>query len=285
MLGASRLRLTNGRLDGLSSRIRLISQRRFGFDSAAPLVALGKVPNALTRLASKERLWASRRLVQVGALVPDKTLHRLNRILNYLEAGRWMHRHSYPLCRFDPDRYALFRRIAAEISDEDVLYVEFGVAKGDTVRLWSKLLRNPKSALHGFDSFEGLPTSWPQGGGLVAGTFSRRGQIPIVDDPRVRFFKGWFGDTLCDYDWPDHDRLIVNIDSDLYSSAVTVLDHARPYLKPGSLLYFDEFNHRADELRAFDEFLERTGMDFELVGATPQLTHVMFRRALGPSHA
>jgi transposase len=40
ILAAIRLRLTNGRLEGLNSRIRLISHRSFGFYSAAPLIAL-----------------------------------------------------------------------------------------------------------------------------------------------------------------------------------------------------------------------------------------------------
>ncbi len=40
ILAATRLSLTNGRLEGLNSRIRLISHRSFGFHSAAPLIAL-----------------------------------------------------------------------------------------------------------------------------------------------------------------------------------------------------------------------------------------------------
>ncbi|HTU77907.1 MAG TPA: ISL3 family transposase [Solirubrobacteraceae bacterium] len=40
ILAAIRLRLTNGRLEGLNSRIRLISHRSFGFHSATPLIAL-----------------------------------------------------------------------------------------------------------------------------------------------------------------------------------------------------------------------------------------------------
>lgn len=40
ILTAIRLGLSNGRLEGLSSRIRLISRRSFGFHSAAPLIAL-----------------------------------------------------------------------------------------------------------------------------------------------------------------------------------------------------------------------------------------------------
>ncbi len=40
ILAAIRLSLSNGRLEGLNSRIRLISHRSFGFHSAAPLIAL-----------------------------------------------------------------------------------------------------------------------------------------------------------------------------------------------------------------------------------------------------
>jgi len=40
ILAAIRLGLSNGRLEGLNSRVRLISHRSFGFHSAAPLVAL-----------------------------------------------------------------------------------------------------------------------------------------------------------------------------------------------------------------------------------------------------
>jgi transposase len=40
ILAAIRLRLSNGRLEGLNSKIRLISHRSFGFHSAEPLIAL-----------------------------------------------------------------------------------------------------------------------------------------------------------------------------------------------------------------------------------------------------
>jgi hypothetical protein len=227
-------------------------------------------------LVSKEGL--KRRLVQVGARTSARTLGHLNACLNYLEAGHWMRSHGYRLDNPDVDRYALFRRAASDIADDDVLYLEFGVSFGDAFRFWSQLLHNPNSKLHGFDSFEGLPTAWKLGGGLSTGDWSTDGQIPAVDDQRATFFKGWFAETLPDYEWPPHETLVVNIDADLYSSTVTALDAIEPHLRPGSLLYFDEFSYRADELRAFDEFLERTGMTFELVGATPLRLNVMFRR-------
>ncbi len=40
ILAAIRLGLSNGRLEGLSSRIRLISHRSFSFHTAEPLIAL-----------------------------------------------------------------------------------------------------------------------------------------------------------------------------------------------------------------------------------------------------
>ena len=40
ILAAIRLGLSNGRLEGLNSKVRLISHRSFGFHSAAALIAL-----------------------------------------------------------------------------------------------------------------------------------------------------------------------------------------------------------------------------------------------------
>jgi len=40
ILAAIRLGLSNGRLEGLNSKVSLISHRSFGFHSAAPLIAL-----------------------------------------------------------------------------------------------------------------------------------------------------------------------------------------------------------------------------------------------------
>ena len=40
ILAAMTLRLTNARLEGLHSKVRLLSHRSFGFHSAAPLIAL-----------------------------------------------------------------------------------------------------------------------------------------------------------------------------------------------------------------------------------------------------
>ena len=60
----------------------------------------------------------------------------------------------------------------------------------------------------------------------------------------------------------------MNLDADLYSSTAFVLSQLKPRLAIDSYIYFDEFNHRADELHASDEFLEETNFTFRLLGAT-----------------
>lgn len=217
-----------------------------------------------------------RMLTHLGALSSKTTIHALNAMLNYLEVGRWMREHGFVPAPRCARREELFDRIAAEVAGKDVLYLEFGVHRGASIACWSGLLKGPNDHLHGFDSFEGLPEDWNAMVGK--GHFSTDGQAPVIDDPRVRFFKGWFEDTLPRYTPPEHNQLIINIDADLYSSTAFVLGHLKDRMPVGTFVYFDEFCDRLQELKAFDEFLAATGMQFQLVGATRTLAHVAFRR-------
>ena len=216
-------------------------------------------------------------LTRIGSLCSPRTIHRLNAVVNYLEVGRWLREHGLEPARRVDTREQVFEAVAAEVADRRMLYLEFGVFRGDSMRVWARLLRHPDAALHGFDSFDGLPEGWSLQ--EDEGHFSTAGELPQIDDPRVRFFRGWFQDTLPHYEPPEHDTLVVNVDCDLYSSAAVVLAYVEPHLRPGSYLYFDEFNNRHHELRAFDEFLRKTGMRFEPVAASRELGHVAFRRA------
>jgi hypothetical protein len=215
-------------------------------------------------------------ITRIGAICPESALYYSNGVANYLEVGKWMRRRGYAVPFRLKTRSELFDTIAQKLCDRRVLYLEFGVADGDSMRYWAQALRNPEAHLHGFDSFEGLPSTWIST--RPKGYFSTGGQLPQIDDPRVRFFKGWFQETLPAYTPPTHDCLLVNMDADLYSSTAFVLNSIKEWLRPGALIYFDEFNHRADELRAFDEFLEATEMRFEVVGATRGLAGVVFQR-------
>jgi hypothetical protein len=104
------------------------------------------------------------------------------------------------------------------------------------------------------------------------------GQIPVIEGSRVSFFKGWFSETLPQYVFTSHERLLVNFDADLYSSAKTVLDFLKPQICPGTYLYFDEFQPREHESKAFDEFLSETGWNFQVVAASQGLSNVLLQR-------
>ncbi len=215
-------------------------------------------------------------LTKIGSLCSKNSLHQFNATLNYLEAGRWFKAKGFDLPSRFKNRYQLFDQIAPLIKDKQVLYLEFGVYQGETIRYWSRTLKNPQSLLHGFDSFEGLPENW--NAKIEKSHFSVDGKIPVIDDKRVSFFKGWFEDTLPKYDVQNCKVLFVNIDADLYSSTKTVLHSLKNHMSRGTYLYFDEFCDRAHELKAFDEFLNETKMKFKVVGATQTLANVIFQR-------
>lgn len=216
-------------------------------------------------------------LTRLGSRCGPGLLYNLNGALNYLYVGWWMRAHGFtPAARLG-SREELLRWLGARVGDEDVLYLEFGVAAGASIRLWSELLHNPRSALHGFDSFLGLPHDWTLEG-HERGSFSTGGKVPELGDDRVRFFPGWFEETLPAYEWSDHEVLVVAMDADLYTSTSTALRHVKDRLVPGSYLYFDQFHHRGDELRAFAEFLDENRFEFALVAATEELTNVAFKR-------
>ena len=215
-------------------------------------------------------------LTHLGASLSASTIYNLNGSINYLEVGRWMRAKGYDTGHRFSRREDLFDLIGKQVKHLQVLYLEFGVFEGAATRYWAGLLRNPNSRIHGFDSFEGLPEEWVPH--RPKGWFSTGGVVPKIDDGRVEFFKGWFDATLPGYKCPPHEVLVVNIDADLYSSTIFVLGALQANIVPGTYIYFDEFNHRGHEMRAFDEFITKTGMTFSLIGVTRCLQHAVFRR-------
>ncbi len=143
------------------------------------------------------------------------------------------------------------------------LFLEFGVRSGGTINHIAKL--NPKQTIHGFDSFEGLPERWA-GWSLDKGAFRGEG-IPEVA-ANVELVVGWFDESLPPFleTHPD-DVALVHIDSDIYSSARTVLANLAPRITPGSIIVFNEYfnypNWKQHEYKAFQEFCEEHEVDYE----------------------
>lgn len=218
-----------------------------------------------------------RALTVGGARLPESMLHQSQMVVNYMKLGRWMKQHGFDVPKRVATRNDVFSEVAAAVEDKQVLYLEFGVFEGASMRFWSNALKHPSATLHGFDSFEGLPDDFDVNGPYVKGTFDVGGQPPQIADPRVTFFKGWFDETLATYQVPAHEVLVLNLDADLYSSTKTVLDTLEPYIVAGTYIYFDDMSRPEHEPRAFGEFIGRTGKKFEAVVADASLNTTFFR--------
>ena len=145
----------------------------------------------------------------------------------------------------------------------DGLYFEFGVRSGRSINHIAR--RRPEVTVHGFDSFEGLPEPWT-GYTVGEGGFGGEG-IPTVES-NVELYVGWFDDTLGPF-LADHpgDVSFVHIDSDIYSSARTILHGLADRLRPGSIIVFNEYfnypNWKQHEFRAFHEFCEEFRVTYD----------------------
>jgi hypothetical protein len=170
----------------------------------------------------------------------------------------------------------------------DGLWLEFGVYRGRSITAISEFTKN---IVYGFDSFEGLPEFWDQQN--PKGVFNLGGIIPEGaicgnnDDnpgmynssptkttqpwrPNIKLIKGYFENTLPEF-LNDHTEKVafVHIDSDIYSSARTVLTLLKDRFQNNTILAFDELTDYPDfrnhEIKAFAEFLLETGYKYEAI--------------------
>jgi O-methyltransferase len=137
-------------------------------------------------------------------------------------------------------------------------YLEFGVAEGRSLRVWSGLNGHPESRFYGFDSFYGLPEDWRWAlGGMPRGSFSTNGQAPGIDDARVTCIKGLFQDSLPSFlrQFRPRNPLIVHLDCDLYSSTLYCLTQLDPILQQASVI-FDQFDNLLHEFAALTSYAD-----------------------------
>ena len=151
--------------------------------------------------------------------------------------------------------------------------LEFGVGAGASIRL----LAEQRGAVTGFDTFTGLPEDWRTG--FPAGAFGAESQAALgelQEDKRITLVQGLFEDTLpqwCLDNWiapgkpePGYSVALLHVDSDLYSSAVTVLREVEPHLIDGAVVVFDEYwnypGWQDGEFKALAEWDTRFGWDY-----------------------
>jgi hypothetical protein len=137
-----------------------------------------------------------RMLTIAGERIPSRPILDLQMVLNYLRLGRWMRDHGFSTPRRLVTREDCWDAVAREVGDLPILYLEFGVFQGRSLRYWSELLKHPDARLHGFDSFEGLPETFDLRMGMDRSVHDLGGQMPEMEDSRVILHKGWFDEVL-----------------------------------------------------------------------------------------
>jgi hypothetical protein len=196
----------------------------------------------------------------------------LAKLLGVVRFGAWIRGSEIDRVRQFSSRFDLYEYVAGEVGNVPIQYLEFGVYRGESFAKWLELSRHPDSTFDGFDSFEGLPEEWKHLGAknvIAKGHFSTQGATPPLADPRLRWHKGWFWETLPGFmsQFRPTYQLVVNIDCDLYSSTLYVLSLLSPVLS-GSIMIFDELSHVDHEFRAVSDFCAAFGRSYQVIGVT-----------------
>jgi len=157
--------------------------------------------------------------------------------------------------------------------------LEFGVFKGNSIRFLANRL--PSRKIYGFDSFEGLPEDWVRNEYSTYKTGHFKTAIPAVPD-NVTLIKGFFNDSLPEWIQTHNPKFIafIHIDSDLYSSAITILRTLNHAILPGTVIVFDELcdwsnsvlyrNWKAGEWKALQEWVSEFDREVIPISRTPK---------------
>jgi O-methyltransferase len=232
----------------------------------------------------KDLLLASR----IGILLaPFRFILRF--FLNFSLLASWVNKYSrktpfsdfYKPFRVYTNRLKLYEHLlkGEGLDKKPIHYLEFGVASGNSFAWWVNANKNPDSSFHGFDTFEGLPEDWH---------FYKKGDmgfdVPVLTDPRAKFIKGLFQDTLYRFLEDYRQRVgdadavrVIHLDADLYSSTLFALTMLAPYLKNGDILFFDEFNVPNHEFAAWNDFVRSYYINYEVMGAVNNFYQTSFK--------
>lgn len=202
-------------------------------------------------------------------VAPNSPKIRTLSYLPKLETWRKSHKESYPLYE---DRYKLYDYVNDRIlNNREIIYLEFGVFKGVSIKYWSTINSCKESKFFGFDTFTGLPETWEKFTNTrLKGAFDVEGQIPEISDSRVSFIKGLFQHTLPKFleSKSLQSQLVIHNDADLYSSTLYVLTRCNDIISPGTIVIFDEFSSVLNEFRALEDYCSSYLRDYKILGAT-----------------
>jgi O-methyltransferase len=206
------------------------------------------------------------RTAQIAATLPKLSKWRRDRGSQTLVSGR----------------RELHIAVSKLVADRTILYLEFGVYRGDSIKYWTMLNRRPDSKFVGFDTFTGLPEAWETNLTVVpANVFTTEGKVPQIDDDRCSFRVGLFQETLRPFlsqlDRAECEQMVVHMDADIYTSTLYVLTQCDPVIRAGDILIFDEFSSVLNEFRALEDWSGAYLRKYTPIFSTPYSDQVAIR--------
>lgn len=176
--------------------------------------------------------------------------------------------------------------------------LEFGVFQGDTYSYQAQqiLTKYINSTLIGFDSWRGLPEESPgiwtperhAAGEFAASRSDVQEKLALLgverNDKRFRLIDGFFADSLTSELRDEiRDVIFINVDVDLYRSTLELLDFVKPLLRPGVVIYWDDWKDPQDECtEAWGEHLawsewypKQNGLEVETIEVNPVNQRIM----------
>ncbi len=172
-------------------------------------------------------------------------------------------------CDSFENRYQTYVKYVCSHARQPGLWMEFGVATGETTRKYVQLMDAKDKPLYGFDWFRGLPEKWAK---HKKGAFSTGGFVPTIDG--AEFVVGLFEETLPNFIVQKKSKIsVLIIDCDTYSATKTIFDYCGDRLQVGSILIFDEIHNGSGiysawanhEYRAFQEFVKNSKIKYEWI--------------------
>ncbi|BBA36837.1 macrocin-O-methyltransferase TylF [Methylocaldum marinum] len=166
-------------------------------------------------------------------------------------------------------RMLYFKDMVERVRDVEGDIVECGVSIGHGALMFQLLSEyvGVERTYHGFDSFEGFPAPVDKdektpitGKGFWANPpetvlrVLKDGRLPEdVIQNRIRLYKGWFDNTLPNYEGK---IALLHLDCDLYESYKLALETLYSKVTPGGVVMFDEYgdNRWPGATKAIDEF-------------------------------
>lgn len=145
--------------------------------------------------------------------------------------------------------------------DNNNMFLEFGVFKGDSINLFAKILKKKNIKIYGFDAFKGLKDEWMTEDYNPPGTFDLKGKKPKTDQ-NVVLIDGWVEDTVKEFVSNNKKKIaFVHFDMDTYNSTSYVLKIIKDKFQSGTIILFDEFygfpNWEKYEFKALEEELDK----------------------------